>query len=162
MNLRRNLSTVATIVIILIAGIGGYYFINLNKGPYAASDLKSISYQWGVGDTLTNSYHSVTGEYQYLDRRDAVIKSKIKLRTNDLIFIHSKANEAGLWTLPSVIANPGANLKSKTVLRYEIVFNYAQRTKKIIYMTDYLQDQSIVAAFSKIQNAIEQVIKERE
>jgi hypothetical protein len=162
MKLRKSITVIATLIIIAVAGFSAYYFINLNKGPYASSDLASVSYKWGVGDTLINSYNSATGDYQYLDSRDSLIKIKLKLRANNIIFLHSKANEAGLWKLPGVIANPNANLKSDKVLRYEIVFNYEQKAKKIIFMTDYVQDQVIANSVAKIQAAIEQTLKERE
>ena len=162
LELRKNISLIATVVIIIIVGVGGYYLINLKQGPHAAADFISVSSKWGVGDTLANSYNSATGDYQYLDNRDSLIKTKVKLRANNIIFIHSKVNEFGLWQLPDVIANKNADLKSDKVLRYEIVFNYEGKSKKIIYLTDYDEDQKIASAAEEIQNVIKKTIDEVE
>ena len=160
--LRKNISLIATVAIIIIVGIGGYYFLNLKQGPYAVADFESLTYKWGVGDTLLNSYNSATGDYQYLDNRDLLIKTKVKIRANNIIFIHSKANELGVWQLPDVIANKNANLKSEKVLRYEMVFNYEGKSKKIIYLTDYDEDQKIALAAEELQNIIKKTIDEVE
>ncbi len=159
---KKKISLVATFAIIIIACIGGYFFINSNKGPYAASDLISISYKWGLGDTLVNSYHSLTGDYQYLDNRDSLIKTKLKFKANNFIFLHSKANEANLWKLPEIIANSKSDLKSDRILRYEIIFNYAEKSKKILFMTDYNENIALAKDFSTIQSAIAQTLREKE
>jgi hypothetical protein len=162
MNVKKNISLIFTLVIIVIAGIGGYYLINLKKGPYPASDLLSISYKWGVGDTLVNSYDSATGNYQYLDNRDSLIQTKLKLKANNFIFLHSKANEAELWKLPDIIANPNENHQSSQVLRYEIIFKYTEKSKKIIFMTDYNEDLAVAKSVAQIQSAIAQTLNEME
>jgi len=161
-DLKKSISLIATFAIIVIIAIGGYYFVNLRKGPYSASDFVSIDYKWGLGDTLQNSYNSASGNYQYLDNRDSLIKKKVKLRANNVIFIHSKANELDLWKLPDVIANPNADLKNKKVLRYEIVFTYEQKTKKIVFMTDYDEDLRIAQDAQQLQKIVAQTITEAE
>jgi len=161
-NLKKNTSLIATIAVILIIGVGGYYLINLKRGPFEPSTFVSLSYKWGVGDTLVNSYNSVTGDYQYLDNKDSLVRTKVKLNANNIIFLHSRANEIDLWTLPDVIANPNANLKSDKVLRYEMVFNYEQKTKKIIFMTDYDENINIATAAEKLQQLIVQTIEDAE
>jgi hypothetical protein len=160
--LKKNISLIATIAVILIAGVGGYYLINLKQGPYSASSFISVNYKWGVGDTLQNSYNSATGDYQYLDNRDQIIKKKVKLHANNIIFIHSKANEQDIWTLPDVIANKNEDLTSKKVLRYEMVFNYEKKTKKIVFMTNYDEDIAVANRADLLQKIIKQTIDEVE
>lgn len=160
--LKKKYSLIATIAVILIISIGGYYLINLKQGPYPASSFVSLSYKWGIGDTLVNSFNSATGEYQYLDNKDALVKAKVKLNANHIIFLHSKANELNLWELPDVIANPNANLKSDKVLRYEMIFNYEGKTKKIIYMTNYNENTTVAAEAEQLQKVIAQTINEAE
>ncbi|TKC10569.1 hypothetical protein FA048_10330 [Pedobacter polaris] len=160
--LRKNLSLIATVAVIIIAGIGGYYLINLKQSEYPVSTFISVSYKWGVGDTLLNSYNSATSDYQYLNNRDSLIKTKVKLRANNIIFIHSRANELDLWNLPNVIANKNADLKSDKVLRYEMVFTYEHKTKKIIFLTDYDENPSIAIAADELQKVIKQTIDEVE
>lgn len=161
-SLKKNWSLISIIAVILIAGIGGYYLIKLKQGPYRSSDFVSIEYKWGIGDTLVNSYNSATGLYQYLNNKDSLVTNKFKLRTNNKIFLHSKANELDLWTLPDVIANPGADLKSSKVLRYEMVFHYTNKTKKIVFMSDYNEDPKIAQAATELQKLVENTIAEAE
>lgn len=161
-NFKKNLSLFATVIIIFVVAIGGYYFINIGKGPYSASEFLSINYKWGVGDTLVNSYNSSTGAYQYLDNRDSLIKKSVKLRANNIIFLHSKANELNLWQLPNVIANKNADLKSDKVLRYEITFAYEKESKKIIYLVDYEGNAVNRLAADELQKMVKQTIDEVE
>ena len=158
--MKKNLSLIATVIIIFTIAIGGYYFINLGKGRYGAADFVSITYKWGIGDTLINSYDSETGNYQFLDNRDSLIKTNVKLRANNIIFIHSKANELNLWELPNVIANKNANLKSDKILRYEITFIYEKERKKIIYLVNYDENPTIALAADELQKMIKQTIDE--
>lgn len=160
--LKKSISLITTVVLVVVIAVVGYYFINLGKGPYKASDFVSLSYKWGIGDALANSYDSATGAYQYLDSRDSLVKTNVKLRANNIIFIHSKADELNLWQLPDVIANPNANLKSDKVLRYELVFTYEKKVKKIIYLTDYNDNPDVASRADELQKMIKQTIDEAE
>jgi hypothetical protein len=160
--IKNNLSLVSIVAVILIASIGGYYLLQLKQEKYPASSFISLSYKWGVGDTLVNEYNSLSGKYQYLNNRDQLIKTNLKLNINSIIFLHSKANELEFWSLPNVIANSNAYLKSNKVLRYEIIFNYEQLSKKIIFLTDYDQNAEIANRASSLQKIIEQIIVENE
>ena len=161
-DLKKSISLITTVILVVVILVVGYYFINLNKGPYKSSDFIAVNYKWGVGDTLANSYDSATGNYQYLDSRDSLIRTNVKLRSNNIIFMHSKANELNLWQLPNVIANPNANLKSDQVLRYEFVFTYEKQVKKIVYLTDYNENQTVALAADELQKVVKQTIDEAE
>lgn len=160
LNFRKNISLIATIAVIVIVGIGGYYLMNLKQGPYPASTFIGITYKWGLGDTLVNTYNSATNDYQYLDNKDRLVKKKVKLHANNIIFIHSKANELDFWNLPEIIANKNEDLKSKKVLRYEIVFNYEKKVKKIIFMTNYDEDIALAERIGQLQKIIKETIDE--
>ena len=159
---KKRLLLISTVVVLAIAAFGGYYLLNLKKGPYPASEFVYLSYKWGVGDTLVNSYNSATGEYQYLNNKDSLIKTNVKLHANNIIFLHSKANELNFWNLPTVIANANADLKSHNVLRFEIVFNYENNNKKITYYTNYTDNMEIATTARALQKVIEQTINEAE
>lgn len=159
---QKNWSLISILAVIAIAGIGGYYVIRLKQGSYRSADFVSVQYSWGLGDTLVNSYNSATGHYQYLSNKDSLVTNKFKLRSNNMIYLHSKANELDLWTLPDVIANRGADLKSKRVLRYEMVFNYVNKTKKIVFMSDYDENPQIAQTASALQKLVESTIAEAE
>lgn len=157
----KNISLILTIAVIFIAGAGGYFLIKLKQGPYPAASFVSLQYKWGEGDSLVNSYDSATGNYQYLDSRDSLITKKIKLNANNIIFLHSRANEAGLWELPNVIASKKA-IENEKNLHYEFIFKYEQKTKKIIFYPYQMDDEGLLSSVSKLIESIEQTLKDAE
>lgn len=160
--IKKNLMLISTIVVIAIAAIGGYYLLNIKQGPYSAAQFVSVQYSWGVGDTLANHYNSATGDYQYLDAKDSLIHTNVKLHSNQIIYIHSKANELDFWNLPAVIANTGSPLKSDKILRYEMVFTYEGKTKKIVYLSNYDEDIAIADKALQLQRILAETINEAE
>lgn len=159
---KKRLLLISTVLVIAIAAFGGYYLLNLKQGPYSASKFVSINYKWGVGDTLVNSYDSATGQYQYLNNRDSLVKTNVKLHANNIIFLHSKANELDFWNLPEVMANANTDLKREEVLRYEMIFNYEGKSKKIIYYTNYTDNMVFATSAQNLQKIVEQTINEAE
>ena len=159
---KNKISFIVTLLVVVIASIGGYYILKLKQGPYSASKFVSISYRWGVGDTLLNSYNSATGEYQYLDQKDTLIKTTVKLHANNVIFLHAKANELDFWQLPEVMINDKTELKSKEVLRYEIIFNYEGKSKKITFYTNYTDNMAFATTAQALQKIVAQTINEAE
>lgn len=139
-----------------------YYTPMIKNAPFKSGEFVSLQFKWGVGKTLVNSYDSKTGAYQYLDGKDSLIKTNVKLRTNDIIYLHSKANELGLWNFPPVIANQGEDLTSDKILRYEMQFNYQRKTKKVIFMTDYNEIPKLKDVASQMQKLVSQSINDAE
>ena len=139
-----------------------YYTPIIKNAPFRSADFVSMQYKWGVGKILENSYDSSTGDYQYLDENDSLVKTNVKLRKNDIIYLHSKANELGLWNFPDVIANRDADLTSPKILRYEIQFNYKEKTKKVVFMSDYNGIPKLKDAVSQMQKLIAQSIDDAE
>jgi len=148
--------------VLLIVIVGGYYIMKLRSGGKRAVAFLSLSYKWGVGDSLQNSYDSKTGNYQFLDQRDRVIKENFKLRTNNIIYLHSKIDEQDLLHIPDTVANTGADLKDPKVLRYEFQFVYDDTTKNIIYLTNYDKDPVIGNKASALQKVVQQIVNEAE
>ena len=97
-----------------------------------------------------------------MDSRDSLVKTNVKLRHNDIIYLHNKANELGLWNFPEVIANEGEDLKSSKVLRYEIKFNYKRKSKQVIFMTDYTEMPKLRDVAGQMQKLITQSINDAE
>lgn len=158
---KQRLKLIGTVLVIAIVAVAGYYFISLKQGPYRASKFVSLSYKWGIGDTLVNSYNSATGDYQYLNNKDMVVKTNVKLHANNIIFLHSKANELDFWKLPALISNKATDT-NKAILRYEMVFNYEGKTKKITYYSNYTDNMAIATAAEALQKLVEQTITEAE
>lgn len=139
-----------------------YYTPMIKNAPFKSSEFVSLQFKWGVGRSLINSYDSATGDYQYLNERDSLIKTNVKLRSNDIIYLHSKANELGLWNFPPVIANQGADLTSDKILRYEIQFNYKRKSKKVVFLTDYNEIPKLRDVATQMQKLVAQSINDAE
>jgi len=139
-----------------------YYTPMIKNAPFKSSEFVSLQYRWGVGTKLDNFYDSATGNYQYLDERDSLIKTNVKFRSNDIIYLHSKANELGLWNFPEVIANQGEDIHSSKVLRYEIQFNYKRKSKKVIFMSDYNEIPKLRDVAFQMQKLVAQSINDAE
>ena len=157
---QRKVLSIAAVLFIM--AVGGYYIMKMRSGGKKAASFVSLSYKWGVGDTLYNSYDSKTGHYQFIDQREQLIKENFKLRTNNVIFLHSKINEQDLLNIPDTVANDQANLKDPKVLRYEFKFVYDDTTKNVIYLTNYDKEPTIANKALQLQKVVQQVIAEAE
>lgn len=157
--LKKNLSLVATVAVIVITAVVGYYMISLKKAPYDVANFESFTDRWGTSSVLENSYSSNTGLYQYLDNRDSLIKTQVKLRANEIIFIHNKISELGFWDLPSSIGRPNA---AKESLVYELQFNYKEKSKKVTIYSDFDEDRQLLDSAMRIKSMLQKAIDEAE
>jgi len=139
-----------------------YYMPMIQNAPFKSTEFVSLQYKWGVGKVLDNSYDSATGEYQYLDSKDSLVKTNVKLKKNDIIYLHNKANQLGLWNFPDVIANSGTDLTSPKVLRYEIQFNYQRKSKKVIIFSDYQEIPKLRDVSAQMRTLVAQTIQDAE
>ncbi len=157
--LKKKLSIVATVTIILITTVVGYFVIGLKKGPYPVNDFESFTYKWGMGDSLINSYTSINGNYQYLNKRDSLIKTNVKLRVDDIIFLHHKLSELGLWSLPTVIGVKDNNAATPV---YELQFNYKKKVKKIVIYSGDKDVSLLLDSAMRLKTVVQQVVDEAE
>lgn len=157
--LRKNFSLVATVATIVITSIVGYYIIGLKKAPYEVANFESFTFKWGVGDSLENFYSSANGDYQYLNHRDSLIRTHIKLRANDIILIHNKINEFGFWNFPNTIGKPSSNPKAVV---YELQFNYTEKSKKLVIYSDFDENPQLLDSAMQIKNIVQRTIDEAE
>lgn len=149
-----------TIVVPFLAYCVIYYKPIISNAPFRSNEFVSFQYKWGMGNNLINSYDSATGDYQYLDSKDSLVKTNVKLRENDIIYLHNKANELGLWNFPEVIANAGTDLNKSKVLRYVMVFNYKRKTKKVTYVTDFNDIPKLASVAGQMRILIEKTIND--
>jgi hypothetical protein len=57
-----------------------YYYAGIFKNaPYKFTEFKSFVFQFGNGDSLINKYNSTTGDYQYVNNHDSLVKMKLYL-----------------------------------------------------------------------------------
>ena len=152
----------ATIVVPFLIYCIVYYAPIIRNAPFKAKEFVSITYKWGVGDSLENSYNSVTGEYRYVDRRDSLIIRNIKLSDLDKKFLDSNADEQGFWNLPSIVANNEGDIKSSKAVRYYMEFNYQKKSKMVTYMSDFDGNPKMKGAAAQMQKIIEQMLIDTE
>lgn len=153
---------IALVTVLVVFVVGGYYIAKLKSGGNRAASFVRLTYKWGMGDTLQNSYDSKSGDYQFIDQSEQLVKENFKLRTNNVIYLHSKINGQDLLNIPDTIANPGANVKDAKVLRYEFKFIYDDTTKNVIFLSNYDKDPVILNKATALQKAVQQVISEAE
>ncbi len=120
------------IMVPFILYCGYYYSIMVKNAPYRFSDFESIYFSYGLGDSLINRYNSKTGDYQFVNTRDSLVKTKVKLRKDDLLYLHRKAAELGFWNFPDEISDDSPNPNVR-VPRYYLEFNYKEKSKHVIY-----------------------------
>ncbi len=130
-----------------------YYGMMISNAPYKFTELQSIVLRYGTRDNLVNQFNSKTGEYDYLNNRDSLIRTKVRLSSDDLLYLHRKAAELGFWNFPANERGDTAEAISKTAPRYFIQFNYQRKSKTVVYDANYAGD-------SKLKDANERVIKE--
>ncbi len=156
---KKNFSLIAALAVIVITAVVGYYIISLKQAPYSVANFESFTYKWGIADSLENTYSSLNGGYQYLDNRDSLIRTQVKLRANDIIFIHNQVNELGFWNLPNVIGKKTSNSKAPV---YEIQFNYKEKSKKITIYSDFDENPELLDSAMQIKDIVQRAINEAE
>ena len=127
--------------------------------PYDFSEFKSIVFKYGEADSLVNQYNSATGEYQYLDRSNHIVKTKLYLTGNDLLYLHRKAAEVGFWDFPANEVNTdttGSN--SVKPIEYMVALNYLHKTKTVLFSTNYNGPQRLVEANRELIKEINEII----
>jgi len=158
----KKIYLLLTIVVPFMAYCIIYYTPIIKNAPFRSNEFVSFQFKWGAGNDLPNSYDSATGDYQYLNSKDSLIKTNVKLRPNDIIYLHNKANELGYWNFPEVIANAGTDLNKSKVLRYVFQFNYKRKSKKVIYVTDYNDIEKLRTVAGQMKTLVEKTINDAE
>ena len=136
-----------------------YYGMMIKNAPYKFSEFQSIHFEYGYGDTLNNIYDSKTGEYQFVNRRDSIVKINLKLSKDDLLYLHRKAADLGFWDFPANELNP--DVKGR-VPRYVIQFNYLRKTKKVMYDASYNGAEKLKDANDRLIIEIKKILSDAE
>jgi hypothetical protein len=139
-----------------------YYTRMIQNAPYKFSEFKSFVIQYGTSDSLLNKYDSKTGAYQYLNRRDSLIKTNMLLTKSDLLYLHRKAADLGFWDFPTQEIGDTTKLKSAKPLRYYIEFNYERKSKKVLFDESFDGDQRLKDANENLVKEIMHVLADAE
>jgi len=128
-----------------------YYGMMVKNAPYKFSEMESITFKYGLGDSLINQYNSKTGEYQYLNDRDSLVKTNVRLSKDNLLYLHRKAADLGFWNFPSDMR--GAEVTGRNVPHYYLEFKYQRKSKAINFDMDFNSDP-------KLKDAVRRLIEE--
>ncbi|MGN6177733.1 MAG: hypothetical protein ACTHNW_01030 [Mucilaginibacter sp.] len=139
-----------------------YYGPMIRNAPYRFSDFESFSIQYGTGDSLVNKYDSKTGNYQYLNDHDSLIKKHLPLNDDQLLYLHRKAAYWGFWNFPEREVNDSAKAKGIKAPRYIIQFNYKHKSKRVEYDASFDGDPKLKEANEAMKAEIEKVLNEAE
>ncbi|MDN5289377.1 MAG: hypothetical protein JWR38_5651 [Mucilaginibacter sp.] len=145
-----------SIVLPFVAYCVYYYGMMIKNAPYRFSDFDSITFQYGDIDSLVNQYNSKTGDYQYLDRRDSLVKMHLRLNKDELLYLHRKAADLGFWDFPTQeLADTTKGEKNKSV-RYIIEFKYKKKSKTVVYDSGFVGDVRLIDANKTLIKEIKQ------
>src|ERR1700744_4966623 len=151
-------------VIVPFVGYCVYYYAHVFKNaPYRFSEFEYMTIQYGPGDSLINKYNSSTGEYQFGDNRDSLVKINLHLPKEELLYLHRKAAELGFWAFPVVeMGDTTQRRNGMRPLRYIIEFVYKNKTKKVMYDESYYMDQRLKDANEQFIAEIKKVLEGEE
>lgn len=150
----KRIFLMSTVVVPFVAYCVYYYAHVFKNAPYKFTEFESFVFQYGPGDSLINKYNSKTGEYQFLNSKDSLVKMNIHLPKEELLYLHHKAADLGFWDFPSkemgdtTIKHNGAK-----PLRFYIEFNYKRKSKKVLFDSSFDGNP-------RLKDANEQMIKE--
>ncbi|WP_036678906.1 hypothetical protein [Daejeonella oryzae] len=131
----------------------------IKNAPYKFSEFESITFKFGLGDNLVNQYNSKTGNYQYLNSKDSLVKTNVKLTKDDLLYLHRKAAEQGFWNFPEVFSGSDKT-KSLKSPHYYIEYNYKNKSKHVLFDADYNEKQKLGDAARQLVKEITNVIND--
>jgi len=140
-----------------------YYVGVFRRAPYKFSEFKSIVFKYGTGDSLINSYNSQTGEYDYVNKKDSLVKTHLDLTTGDLLYLHRKAAELGFWDFPDKELNTDTTqFHKEKPTHYYIEFNYKRKSKKVLFDESFNGDIRLRDANAQLIKEITHVLADAE
>ena len=139
-----------------------YYGMMVKNAPYKFVEFDSIVFQYGDRDSMLNKYNSKTGDYQYINKHDSIVKMHLRLTKDDLLYLHRKAADLGFWDFPSSEIGDTVKGAGPKPPRYYIEFNYKRKSKKVIYDANFAGDPRLKDANERLIHEITNVLNEEE
>lgn len=133
-----------------------YYSKMIKNAPYKFSDFESITLKAGNGFTYEKIYNSKTRELEYLNLNDSLIKTKVKLSKDELLFLHRKASELGFWDWPEVMLGD----TTKDSPRYYLEYSYLNKKKVIEINAAYNENAKLKDAALQLIKIVDQNIQD--
>lgn len=151
-------------VILPFLGYSIWYYSGIIKNaPYRFVDFDHIRFEYGPGDSLVNKYYSKTGEYQYVNDKDSIVKMHLKLTHADLMYLHQKAYKLGFWDFPTKeLGDTTKTTNGQHPLHYIIEFGYKHKTKRVEYYQNFNGDPRLKEANDILIKEIQQRLNDAE
>ncbi|MGV8879724.1 MAG: hypothetical protein ACOH2A_11910 [Sphingobacteriaceae bacterium] len=130
----------------------------IKNAPYKFTEFDSIVFQYGNGDSLVNKYNSKTGEYQYVNNRDSLVKTKLRLSKDDLLYLHRKAADLGFWNFPDVLEGNHKKVSTHFLIQYK----YDRKDKKVLFDSAFDGDPKLKDAAVQLTMEIQKVLSDAE
>lgn len=137
-----------------------YYGMMVKNAPYKFNEFQYMVFEYGNGDSLLNKYNSKTHNYQYVDSRDSVVKTTLKLNKDDLLYLHRKAADLGFWDFPEQEVNSAK--RDPKVPYYLIQFNYLRKSKSVLFQANYQGNEKLIDANQRLIKEIQRVLRDAE
>ncbi|HLW49460.1 MAG TPA: hypothetical protein VKZ78_00685 [Sphingobacteriaceae bacterium] len=138
-----------------------YYSIMLNNAPFRYADFQSIVLTYGDDEDLSNRFDSETGIFTYLNSRDSLVSDTLRMRDDDLLYLHRKAAELGFWNLPEDMTGTGfASTDSAEVPRFILQYNYEEKSKMVTFDADFDGNPKMKDAARSVIDEVRRVLSD--
>ncbi|HMR20306.1 MAG TPA: hypothetical protein PKA53_13465 [Sphingobacterium sp.] len=138
-----------------------YYSSMIQNAPFRFSDFESIEITYGIPDEMVNNYNSKTQEYQYLTKEDKLIETSLKMRNDDLLYLHRKAQELGFWNVDNDMTTTRKTPnEGEDVPRFVLKYTYKEKSKEVTLDADYPGNPKMKEAAKSTIDAVMKMIAE--
>lgn len=138
-----------------------YYSIMLNNAPFRYADFQSIVLTYGDDEDLSNRFDSETGIFTYVNSRDSLVSDTLRMRDDDLLYLHRKAAELGFWNLPEDMTGTGfASTDSAEVPRFILQYNYEEKSKTVTFDADFDGNPKMKDAARSVIDEVRRVLSD--
>ncbi len=140
-----------------------YYAQVFKHAPYNFKEFKSFVFKYGTRDSMVNYYNSATGEYNYLNKHDSLVKTHLFLTKLELDSLHVDARHLGFWDFPEKeISIDSTKPGFDKAPRYFIQFNYKRKTKTVTFDANFDGPLKLIDANKVMIKKITGILSEAE
>ncbi|RYY37313.1 MAG: hypothetical protein EOP46_03195 [Sphingobacteriaceae bacterium] len=158
---RKKIFFALSIIVPFLLYCGYYYGMMVKNAPYKFAEFKSIVFEYGNGDSLVNKYNSATRNYQFVNSRDSLIKMKLFVSKDELLYLHRKAAELGFWDFPANQINTPGKIEPN-VPHFKIQYNYLRKSKTVIFASNFEGPEPLVDANKRLIKEIQRILNDAE
>ncbi|MEO6151123.1 MAG: hypothetical protein ABIN95_12635 [Mucilaginibacter sp.] len=161
-NKSKKIFLALSVIVPFLAYCLYYYGMMVSNAPYKFNEFQYLVFDYGFGDSLVNKYNSKTHDYQYVNAADSLVKTKLKLNKDDLLYLHRKAADLGFWNFPVNEVNSAEVKPDPKVPHYKVEFHYLRKTKAVYFAADYMGNEKLVDANQRLIKEIQRILTDAE